>query len=126
MRFNLYPILGLFIPWCAFAQSDVREPYSLKVPSTPSQSEGKVSTDEQRVHVLYARQDVTGADRQHAQNYEKVDVLRYSKGSRPLGIKFPELQWKGREPYVSKGSCEPGTALFCGLMSIAFWANLRA
>ena len=44
------------------------------------QSEGKVSNDEQRVHVLYARQDVTGADRQHAQNYEKGDVLRYSKG----------------------------------------------
>ncbi len=50
------------------------------------QSEGKVSTDERRVHVLYARQDVTGADRQHAQNYEKSDVLRYSKGSKPLGI----------------------------------------
>jgi ATP-dependent exoDNAse (exonuclease V) alpha subunit len=38
------------------------------------------------VHVLYARQDVTGADRQHAQNYERGDVLRYSKGSKPLGI----------------------------------------
>ncbi|MGB9228706.1 MAG: conjugal transfer protein, partial [Terracidiphilus sp.] len=37
-------------------------------------------------HVLYARQDVTGADRQHAQNYERGDVLRYSKGSKPLGI----------------------------------------
>ncbi len=51
------------------------------------QNEGKVSNDEQRVHVLYARQDVTGADRQHAQNYERGDVLRYSKGSKPLGIK---------------------------------------
>ncbi len=50
------------------------------------QNEGKVSHDEQRVHVLYARQDVTGADRQHAQNYERGDVLRYSKGSKPLGI----------------------------------------
>lgn len=50
------------------------------------QSEGKVSMDEQRVHVLYARQEVTGADRQHAQNYERGDVLRYSKGSKPLGI----------------------------------------
>ena len=38
------------------------------------------------MHVLYARQDVTGADRQHAQNYERGDVLRYSKGSKPLGI----------------------------------------
>jgi hypothetical protein len=51
------------------------------------QNEGKVSNNEQRVHVLYARQDVTGADRQHAQNYERGDVLRYSKGSKPLGIK---------------------------------------
>jgi conjugative relaxase-like TrwC/TraI family protein len=50
------------------------------------QREGKISAEEHRVHVLYARQDVTGADRQHAQNYEKGDVLRYSKGSKPLGI----------------------------------------
>ena len=50
------------------------------------QNEGKVSNSEQSVHVLYARQDVTGADRQHAQNYERGDVLRYSKGSKPLGI----------------------------------------
>jgi conjugative relaxase-like TrwC/TraI family protein len=54
------------------------------------QAEGKVSNDEQRVHVLYARQDVTGADRQHAQNYERGDVLRYSKGSKPLGIEAGE------------------------------------
>ena len=38
------------------------------------------------MHVLYARQDVTGADRQHAQNYARGDVLRYSKGSKPLGV----------------------------------------
>jgi ATP-dependent exoDNAse (exonuclease V) alpha subunit len=50
------------------------------------QETGQVKGDEQRVHVLYARQDVTGADRQHAQNYERGDVLRYSKGSKPLGI----------------------------------------
>jgi conjugative relaxase-like TrwC/TraI family protein len=54
------------------------------------QEEGKVSGEEHRVHVLYARQDVTGADRQHAQNYEKGDVLRYSKGSKPLGIRAGE------------------------------------
>jgi conjugative relaxase-like TrwC/TraI family protein len=54
------------------------------------QAEGKVGQDEQRVHVLYARQDVTGADRQHAQNYERGDVLRYSKGSKPLGIEAGE------------------------------------
>jgi conjugative relaxase-like TrwC/TraI family protein len=54
------------------------------------QEEGKVSSEEHRVHVLYARQDVTGADRQHAQNYEKGDVLRYSKGSKPLEIRAGE------------------------------------
>ena len=54
------------------------------------QIEGKVSGEEHRVHVLYARQDVTGADRQHAQNYAKGDVLRYSKGSKPLGIEAGE------------------------------------
>ena len=50
------------------------------------QDEGKVNHEEHRVHVLYARQDITGADRQHAQNYEQGDVIRYSKGSKPLGI----------------------------------------
>lgn len=54
------------------------------------QAEGKVSLEEHRVHVLYARQDITGADRQHAQNYEKGDVLRYSKGSKHLGIEAGE------------------------------------
>jgi len=50
------------------------------------QADGKVSVEEHRVHVLYARQNIGGADRQHAQNYEKGDVIRYSKGSKPLGI----------------------------------------
>jgi conjugative relaxase-like TrwC/TraI family protein len=54
------------------------------------QSEGNVSSDEQRVHVLYARQEISGADRQHAQNYERGDVVRYSKGSKPLGIEAGE------------------------------------
>jgi ATP-dependent exoDNAse (exonuclease V) alpha subunit len=54
------------------------------------QEEGKVSGEEHRVHVLYARQDMTGADRQHAQNYENCDVLLYSKGSKPLGIQAGE------------------------------------
>ena len=54
------------------------------------QAEGKVSNEEYRVHVLYARQDISGADRQHAQNYEKGDVIRYSKGSKPLGLEAGE------------------------------------
>ena len=50
------------------------------------QDEGQVKIEEHRVHVLYARQDITGTDRQHAQNYERGDVIRYSKGSKPLDI----------------------------------------
>ncbi|WP_433971868.1 MobF family relaxase [Tunturiibacter lichenicola] len=54
------------------------------------QAENKVSHEEHRVHVLNVRQDITGADRQHAQNYEKGDVIRYSKGSKPLGLQAGE------------------------------------
>jgi len=54
------------------------------------QNSGQVKPEEHRVHVLYARQNITGADRQHAQNYEQGDVIRYSKGSKPLGIEAGE------------------------------------
>ena len=54
------------------------------------QDTGQVKGDEHSVRVLYARQDITGADRQHAQNYETGDVIRYSKGSKPLGIEAGE------------------------------------
>jgi ATP-dependent exoDNAse (exonuclease V) alpha subunit len=54
------------------------------------QDSGQVKSEEHRVHVLYARRDITGADRQHAQNYETGDVIRYSKGSKPLGIEAGE------------------------------------
>jgi conjugative relaxase-like TrwC/TraI family protein len=54
------------------------------------QDSGQVKVAEHPVAVLYARQDITGADRQHAQNYEQGDVIRYSKGSKPLGIEAGE------------------------------------
>ncbi|SEB44382.1 MobF family relaxase [Terriglobus roseus] len=57
---------------------------------TEMQAQGKVSGEEYRVHVLHARQDMTGADRQYAQNYVEGDVIRYAKGSRPLGIQAGE------------------------------------
>jgi conjugative relaxase-like TrwC/TraI family protein len=47
---------------------------------------GQVTGTEYRVPVLHARQELTGADRQHAQNYAEGDVIRFSKGSKPLGI----------------------------------------
>ena len=47
---------------------------------------GHVTGTDHRVPVLHARQELTGADRQHAQNYTEGDVIRFSKGSKPLGI----------------------------------------
>jgi ATP-dependent exoDNAse (exonuclease V) alpha subunit len=51
---------------------------------------GQVKGADHRVPVLYARQELTGADRQHAQHYESGDVIRYTKGSKPLGIQAGE------------------------------------
>ncbi len=41
---------------------------------------------EHHVRVLVARQEITGADRQWAAQYEPGDVVRYAKGSKTLGI----------------------------------------
>jgi conjugative relaxase-like TrwC/TraI family protein len=54
------------------------------------QETGQVKPEEHSVRVLNARQDLTGADRQYARNYEPDDVIRYSKGSKPLGIEAGE------------------------------------
>ena len=51
---------------------------------------GQVTGTAYRVPVLYARQELTGADRQHAQNYTEGDVLRYSKGSASPSASRPE------------------------------------
>jgi ATP-dependent exoDNAse (exonuclease V) alpha subunit len=50
------------------------------------QGVGQVKDEEHAVRVLNARQELTGADRQHARNYEAGDVIRYSKGSKLLGL----------------------------------------
>jgi hypothetical protein len=34
----------------------------------------------------WCRQEITGADRQWAERYEEGDVVRYSRGSKALGI----------------------------------------
>jgi conjugative relaxase-like TrwC/TraI family protein len=54
------------------------------------QSAGKVQREEHPVRVLNARQEMTGADRQHAQNYEPGDIVRYGKSSRAHGIEAGE------------------------------------
>ncbi|MDQ2843571.1 MAG: hypothetical protein M3Y72_21520 [Acidobacteriota bacterium] len=49
------------------------------------QSSGQLGEDH-RVRVLVSRQEMTGADRQWAAQYEPGDVLRYGKGSKAMGI----------------------------------------
>ena len=51
------------------------------------QNRGDVSNDERKLRVLESRQEMTGADRQWAGQYEPGDVVRYSRGSKTEGIK---------------------------------------
>jgi len=50
------------------------------------QQRGEVSQDEYKLRVLNSRQEMTGADRQWAGQYEEGDVVRYARGSKVLGI----------------------------------------
>jgi ATP-dependent exoDNAse (exonuclease V) alpha subunit len=50
------------------------------------QERGQVSPDVHKVKVLDARQEMTGADRAWAVQYEEGDIVRYAKGSKRLGI----------------------------------------
>ena len=50
------------------------------------QERGVVGTEEHAVKVLQARQELTGADRAWAGQYDEGDVVRYAKGSARLGI----------------------------------------
>ena len=50
------------------------------------QERGEVSQEEYKLRVLDSRQEMTGADRQWAAQYEPGDVVRYSRGSKVLGI----------------------------------------
>ena len=51
------------------------------------QSLGHVDHREQRLRILVARQEITGADRQWAEQYKAGDVVRYTKGSKAVGVK---------------------------------------
>jgi conjugative relaxase-like TrwC/TraI family protein len=50
------------------------------------QEHGDVDPREHVVRVLVARQEVTGADRQWAAQYEPGNIVRYTSGSRALGL----------------------------------------
>ena len=50
------------------------------------QDTNQMTYREHRMRVLVARQEITGADRQWAAQYEPGNVVRYAKGSKTLGI----------------------------------------
>jgi conjugative relaxase-like TrwC/TraI family protein len=50
------------------------------------QSSGRVEEQEHRYTVLVQRQDMTGADRQWAAQYERGDIVRYTRGSNAVGV----------------------------------------
>ena len=57
------------------------------------QSSGKVGQREQRLTVLIPRQEMTGADRQWAAHYELGDIVRYTRGSRAVGVNTGEYAY---------------------------------
>jgi hypothetical protein len=54
------------------------------------QDAGQVKNEEHPVQVLNTRQELTGADRQWAQNYEPGDIVRYAKSSKAHGFEAGE------------------------------------
>ena len=54
---------------------------------TELQSRGRVGAENHLFRVLIPQQDMTGADRQWVARYNVDDVLRYSRGSKSLGIR---------------------------------------
>jgi ATP-dependent exoDNAse (exonuclease V) alpha subunit len=54
------------------------------------QTRGQVDAHEYKQRVLVARQEITGADRQWAAQYEVGDVVRYTRGSKTYGIEAGE------------------------------------
>jgi conjugative relaxase-like TrwC/TraI family protein len=54
------------------------------------QSSGRVAEQEQRANVLVPRQEMTGADRQWAAQYETGDIIRYTRGSKAVGVEAGE------------------------------------
>jgi conjugative relaxase-like TrwC/TraI family protein len=54
------------------------------------QARGTVSKEEHSVQTLVPRQEMTGADRSWAQQYQVNDILRYSRSSKETGIEKGE------------------------------------
>ncbi len=49
-------------------------------------AEGKLASEDHSLRVLVQRQEMTGAERSWANHYEIGDVVRYARGSGPIGI----------------------------------------
>ncbi len=60
------------------------------------QQRGHVKSEEHTIRILEARNEMTGADRAWAKQYQVGDVLRYSKGSRVTGIQAGEYAKVGQ------------------------------
>jgi ATP-dependent exoDNAse (exonuclease V) alpha subunit len=54
------------------------------------QDGGLVQSEDHTMRVLNVRQELTGADRQHAQNYELGDIVRYARSSKAHGLQAGE------------------------------------
>ena len=54
------------------------------------QASGRVEEQEHRLTVLVPRQEMTGADRQWAAQYEPGDIIRYTRGSQATSVKSGE------------------------------------
>jgi conjugative relaxase-like TrwC/TraI family protein len=54
------------------------------------QSSGRVEEQDHRLTVLVPRQEMTGADRQWAAEYDPGDIVRYTRGSQAVGVKTGE------------------------------------
>jgi ATP-dependent exoDNAse (exonuclease V) alpha subunit len=54
------------------------------------QSSGRVEEQEHRLTVLVPRQEMTGADRKWAAQYEPGDIVRYTRGSNAVGVQSGE------------------------------------
>jgi ATP-dependent exoDNAse (exonuclease V) alpha subunit len=50
------------------------------------QARGDVNPEERKLRVLDSRNEMTGADRQWAAQYDEGDLVRYTRGSKVLGI----------------------------------------
>jgi ATP-dependent exoDNAse (exonuclease V) alpha subunit len=54
------------------------------------QARGDVNPEEHKLRVLDSRNEMTGADRQWAAQYDEGDLVRYTRGSKVLGIEAGE------------------------------------